>query len=1092
VTRKTPWNTVLRLAQIPWLTASLILLLGILISLNTASLDRKRRSSDARSQVIQELATIRARLEGTVNAVFSATSGLIEVIAYQGGISPDLFAALAGRAITGYPYIRNIAVAPGNTITLVSPLEGNQQALGLRYETVPDQYATVHQAMATRLPVFSGPHDLVQGGKGLIARVPVFTSAGQAPGTEARYWGVVSVVTRFEDLLDAGGVRSSETLDIGLRTLDSRGQAGPPLRGEAALFARQPVSLPVAVPGGTWQLAAAPKGGWPSGAVTDSSLFYIGVVDSLFAAAFIWWLVAWPHRERARNEALHREIADRIRAEEELRLSEQKYASFFHLMPDMVGITRMADGCFLEINPGFTRISGWERDEVIGRTSLELGLWTPEARTGAVAIVREQGRLENYAFVLGTKSGAPRDALMFLAPTKLRGEDCLYFIARDITELKQAQTVLEQERARLRQLLQTIPALIWMKDPEGVYLFCNARFERFFGTEEAMIIGRTDYDFFDRELAEFFRGYDRRAIAAGRPSTNEEWITYADDGHRELLETIKTPVYDGAGQLMGVLGVAWDITEKKRIEGELRQERARFVNLVDSVDGVVWEADAESLTFTYVSKQAERLLGYPVQEWSGERFWWQHLHPEDRERIHAQALACTAKGEEHTLEYRFLAQDGAVLWVQDLVTVVMEDGRPRWRRGIMVDITGKKEEERKKDKLEDQLRQAQKIEAIGRLAGGVAHDFNNKLSVILGYADLLKNTASAPDKARGFINQIIKAANQSRDITHQLLAFSRKEVTSPQVLDLNTLVKSAQKGLGRLIREDIRFEVRLAEGLWPIHMDPTQVDQVIMNLIVNARDAMETGGRLVVETANVRLDREFARNYPEIAAGDYVQLTVSDTGCGMSAETRQHIFEPFYTTKETGKGTGLGLATVYGIVTQNRGLVLVESEAGAGATFKVLFPRSEAEPPEAAEEKAELLPGHRSATILLAEDEETVRQMTSDMLEQCGYTTLVAATPEEALAISADREQRIDLLLTDVVMPGMNGRELSRRISLHRPGIKVLFMSGYAADILPENGEDAAMHFIKKPFSLQGLLQAIERCLQGEESATGKKEADEK
>ncbi len=1081
--RRNIGDVLIRLAQLPWFMAGLILLLGVLISLKTGHLDRDRQLSDARSQVIQELATIRARLEGTVNAVFSSTSGLTGVIAYQGGISPDLFNALARQAITGYPSIRNIVAAPDNTITLLYPLEGNRQVLGLRYESIPEQFATVNQAMQTRLPVFSGPHDLVQGGKGLIARVPVFTQAGEPEGSEPRYWGVVSVVTNFEALLDAGGVQASQTLDIGLRKVDDQGHAGAMMRGSEELFARLPVSLMVSVPGGAWQLAAVPKSGWPRGGALDSPLFLVGLVNSLFAAAFIWWLVSLPHRERLRNVALRREMAERSRAEEELRLSEQKYATIFQLMPDMVGITRMADGTFWEVNTGFTAITGWERNDIVGRTSIEVGLWTPEARAGAVALVKEQGRLEKYAFLLGTKSGEKRNGLMFLAPIKVKGEDCLLFLARDITELKQAQTILEKERARLRNLLQNIPALVWVKDPQGVYLSCNARFERLMGAPESEIIGKTDYDYFDRPLADFFRENDQRAIAAGAPRHNEEWLTYTSDGHRELVETVKAPIFDSGGMLIGVMGIAWDITEKKQIEEELRKQRTRFINLVDSVDGIVWEADAETFTFTYVSKQAERLLGYPVEEWYGERFWWQHLHPEDREQIFAASRASMARREDHELEYRFLAKDGTILWVQDFVTVVAENDGPRWRRGIMVDITGKKKEEKEKGKLEDQLRQAQKIEAIGRLAGGVAHDFNNKLAVILGYADLMKNGSAAPERARGYINQIIKAANQSRDITHQLLAFSRKEVISPQVLDLNTLVKSVRKGLGRLIREDIRFELRLADGLWPIHMDPTQVDQVIMNLIVNARDAMESGGLLVVETGNARLDWEVARQYPETTAGDYVQLTVSDTGCGMSAETRQHIFEPFYTTKETGKGTGLGLATVYGIVRQNKGLVLVESEWGTGSTFKVFFPRSEVELQETVEERDEPLTVRRSATILLVEDEETVRQMTNDMLEQSGYTTLVAATPEEALAICADKEQRIDLLLTDVIMPGMNGRELSRHITLSRPEIRVMFMSGYAADILPEEGADATLHFIKKPFSLQVLLQGIEHSLsEGEAS----------
>lgn len=942
-----------RSLQSPWIVACCVLLLGIAASYKAGQLDTERRLSDARSQVIQELATLRARMEGVINTVFSATSGLTDVIAYQGHISEELFTALAKQAIKGQPQIRNIVAAPDNVITLLYPLEGNRQVLGLRYSTIPEQYAAVQKAMQSGTSVFSGPHDLVQGGRGLIARVPVFTGWGQPDGATPRYWGVVSVVTNIDALLDRGGINGWPTLDIALRRIEEQGDTGPMIRGEEAVFSLEPVRMNLSVPGGRWQLAAIPKNGWPQLTAVYSPVFVAGVVNSLLIAAFIGWLVALPRQERLRNEGLRREMRERRRAEEELRLSEQKYAIFFHLMPDVIGITKRDDGCFLEVNPSFTTVSGWNREEVIGRTSVEIGLWTAEARAQAVALAQERGRLDNHPFSMRVKSGEQRDGLMFLVPITIKGEPCLFFIIRDVTELKQAERILENERTR-------------------------------------------------------------------------------------------------------------------------------FVNLVDSVDGIVWEADAASFTFTYVSKQAERLLGYPVEAWYGEGFWWQYLHPEDRERVYEQSRACTARSEEHELEYRFLGKDGRVVWIQDYVTVVSEDGKSRWRRGIMVDITAKKEEEKDRKRLEQQLRQAQRIEAVGRLAGGVAHDFNNKLSVILGYADLLKHSILTEDRIRSYLKQIIMAATQSRDITHQLLAFSRQGVISPQVLDVNSVVTSVRKGLGRLIREDIRFEVRLERGLWPILMDPSQVDQVIMNLVVNARDAMENGGRLVVETRNVHLDAAFVRDYPELAAGPYIQLTVSDTGCGMSAETRQHIFEPFYTTKETGKGTGLGLATVYGIVTQNRGLVLVESELGVGATFKVFLPRCGEEVREENEESLPVRQTASAATILLVEDEESVRQMIRDMLGESGHQVLVAASPQEAIEISAKGEQRIDLLLTDVIMPGMNGRELSRLIVQARPGIKVLFMSGYAADILPQEGTDAETHFLKKPFTMQALLNAIEERLGGE------------
>lgn len=1076
-------NVISRCIQIPWVLAGLALLLGALLSWRIGLLDTQQRISEARGQALNDLATIRARLEGTVATVFSATSALADVIAHQGTISHDLFEALARQAIKGHPQIHNIGIAPDNKMAMIFPLEGNKEAIGFRYASNPEQYAAVRQAMASRRPILAGPHRLVQGGEGLIARVPVFTAANRPPGTEPRYWGIVSVVTRVDALLDVGGVEATKGFAIGLRKVDHQGGPGLILRGEERLFADNPVCMPVNVPGTQWQICAVRKGGWPRKTPIDSPLFWIGLLNSLLVAAFIWSLAARPAREQIRNQELRREVADRKRAEEELRLSEQKYAAIFRLMPEMAGITRMSDGCFLEVNDGFIAMTGYEREETLGRTSVGLGLWTQEARAGAMAIIHERGWLENYEFVLTTKSGDRRDALMFMRPITVWGEDCIYFMAHDITALKQAQQVLETERARLRNLLQTVPAMIWMKDPDGVYLSCNNRFEQFFGTSEAHIVGKTDYDFVAREQADFFRANDRKAIDNGQPTINEEWITYAADGHRELLETIKTPIYDDSGRLLGVLGVAWDITEKKRIEEELRTERARFVNLVDSVDGIVWEADAHTFAFTYVSRQAERLLGYPVEAWAAKGFWRAHLHPEDREHVSAHAQAKTRAGEDHVLEYRFLAENGETVWMQDMVTVVAENGVPRWRRGIMVDTTGRKEEEQEKRRLEAQLRQAQKMEAVGRLAGGVAHDFNNQLSVILGYADLAKSSQPSPDKMRGYLNQIIRAATQSRDITRQLLAFSRQEAISPQVLDLNAVVKGVHKGLGRLIREDIRFEVRLADGLWPIHMDPTQVDQVIMNLVVNARDAMEQGGLLTVTTANVHLDAAFVRHYPEITAGDYVRLTVSDTGSGMGPETLAHIFEPFYTTKESGKGTGLGLATIYGIVSQNRGLVLVESEVGVGTVFKVFLPRSTVHSEGLTEERQHLLARDKCGTILLVEDEETVRQMARDILEMSGYTVLVAMTPQEALTICADAERTIDLLLTDVVMPEMNGRELSRQILARRPDIKVLFMSGYAADILVLDDRDSELPFIKKPFTVQGLQEKIEQLLRS--AATG-------
>lgn len=1069
----------LRFWQHPLFLAGITMIIGVAGSVKIASVEADRRLNVARNLATHDLSTVRARLEGAVNSVFSATSGLVHVVGHQKGITPELFNSLAAEAIKIHPQIRNIAVAPQNKISMVYPLAGNEQVIGLRYESIPDQYRTVEQAMQSGRPVLDGPRQLHQGGTGLILRSPVFISRQTTKGKALSYWGVVSIVANVDAILDAGGVRAPQGLQIGVRRSDNGGDnSGALIWGDAAVFDKHPVSLTIEIPGGEWQIAAVRTGGWPGLTILSSPMLYAGLLNSLFLGGLVWGLATRHRQVRKENIQLLQEIKERQRTEEQLRLSQQKYLNIFNLMPDMVGITRLADGLIIEVNAGFEHWTGWRADEAVGRTSLDLGLWDGETRSRALSRLRETGHLENFEFKLGTKSGEMRTALMYLTIIMVEGEECLYFMAHDVSELKQAQVVLENERSRLRILLQTIPALVWMKDTAGVYLACNNKFERFFGASSETIIGKTDYDFVDSKLADFFRENDQKAIAAAKPCVNEEWITYADDGHRELLETTKTSVHDSEGRLIGVLGIARDITENRRIEEELRVERLRFKNLVDSVDGIVWELDVESFTFTYVSGQAERLLGYPDEAWYQPGFWVAHLHPEDRVWASNFCADSTSRQEDHDFEYRFIAQDGRTVWLHDIATVVVEDGRARWLRGIMVDTTESQLKEAEKLKLEAQLRQAQKMEAIGRLAGGVAHDFNNKLAVILGYAEMAQRGGAISERYQEYLGQIIKAANQSRDITRQLLAFSRQEVIAPRILDLNDLVRDSQNGFCRFIGEDIRIEVKPGDKLWPINMDPTQVDQIIMNLVVNARDAMQNGGLLIIETCNVHVDTTYALTDSEITPGKYVLLSVSDTGCGMNQEIIQHIFEPFYTTKEAGKGTGLGLATIYGIVTQNSGFVRVYSEQGNGTTFRIYFPccGELLKSPEAVE--LELRP-YCPASILLVEDDESVRDMVADILGGIGYTVHMAASPREAIEICANNEFRSDLLLTDVIMPGMNGSELSMRIKELHPDIRILFMSGYTAEIIDQKDIlKEGVHFIHKPFNRATLHNTIQDILQ--------------
>ena len=385
--------------------------------------------------------------------------------------------------------------------------------------------------------------------------------------------------------------------------------------------------------------------------------------------------------------------------------------------------------------------------------------------------------------------------------------------------------------------------------------------------------------------------------------------------------------------------------------------------------------------------------------------------------------------------------------------------------------------------LEEQLIQAQKMESIGRLAGGVAHDFNNMLSVILGHTELALDTAGLSATLSGRLQSIREAVQRSTDLTQQLLAFARRQTAAPRVLDLNTTVAGMLKMIRRLIGEDIDLTWLPAGGLPPVRIDPSQVDQILVNLCVNARDAIGDTGRITIETASVTFDQADCLRHPEVAPGGYVRLSVRDTGCGMDDDTLDHLFEPFFTTKELGKGTGLGLATVYGIVRQNGGCIEVDSRPDRGAVFRIYLPRHDGSlPPGTMAGAAEPVAGG-TETILLVEDEPLILEMATAMLTPLGYTVLPAATPATALRLAREHAGTIDLLLTDVVMPEMNGRELAARLVEIRPGLRRLFMSGYTADVIASRGVlEEGVEFVQKPFTRKRLVARIRQVLDRQEA----------
>lgn len=517
-----------------------------------------------------------------------------------------------------------------------------------------------------------------------------------------------------------------------------------------------------------------------------------------------------------------------------------------------------------------------------------------------------------------------------------------------------------------------------------------------------------------------------------------------------------------------------EAVERMQAQSALRVSEAHYRLLFESSPVPAWVSDAETLAFLAVNQAAVDHYGYSREEFLGMTL--QRIVSPDEIARHSEASAEIGEGVKHVALWKHRKKDHTSILVERTAHPIEWNGR----RAILALITDVTERRR----LEEHLRQAHRMEAIGRLSGGVAHDFNNLLGVILGNTEMLENQLAGNSAATVRTAAILDAAERGASLTRQLLAFSRQQVLEPKVLDLNAILLDTEKLLERLIGENIDLVVRTEENLGRVKADPSQIQQVIVNLAVNARDAMPEAGRLVITTRNVRWNASYGEGETAIRPGPYVMLEVADNGCGMDGETQAHIFEPFFTTKQEGKGTGLGLATVYGVVKQSGGYVWVQSEPGRGATFKIYLPRVDgpATPAGSEREPDRLLRGVE--TVLVVEDDEALRKITCEFLRGCGYSVIEAPNPAEALRLAEHHPKPLDLLLADVVLPGMNGRELARRLSADRPALKVLFVSGYSDDATPRHGVlEPGLVFLQKPYTCAALTRKVREVIDAGDGA---------
>ncbi len=629
---------------------------------------------------------------------------------------------------------------------------------------------------------------------------------------------------------------------------------------------------------------------------------------------------------------------------------------------------------------------------------------------------------------------------------------------------------LERNLTLLQGITEGTTDAVFVKDLEGRYLMINSAGARFLGHTVDEVIGRTDAELFVPEVGRDIMERDRKVIESGGVQTYEEFGTAA--GVTRLYSATKGPFHDPSGLVVGLLGICRDITDRKRAEEEIRQSEQKLQMHIENTPLAVVEWDLDFRVVTW-NPAAERIFGYTRTEAIG-----QHGHfivpPDVRPAVDRvwQDLLTTKKGGKRGAANDNVTKDGRLISCEWYNTPLIDDaGRVLGVASLVQDVS-------ERVGLEERLRQSQKMEAVGRLAGGVAHDFNNLLTVIIGYTQILADGVPSGSRLAESAAQIKSAADRAAGITRQLLAFSRKQVLSPRIINLNDIVLNLDSLLRRLIGEDIEVITMPANGLGSVRADPGQIEQVLMNLALNARDAMPQGGTLTLETANVDLDEAYAGEHQPIGPGHYVMLVVSDNGHGMTPEVRARVFEPFFTTKEVGKGTGLGLSTVYGIIKQSGGYIWVYSEPGRGTSFKIYFPR--------VDQTAQTLGSDRrpggvqrgTETILLVEDDPQLRQLSSSVLAHCGYKVLVAGGPEEALTVAQSNHRDLRLLVTDVIMPTMNGRQLAEKILQISPKTRVLYISGYTNNAIAHFGVlDEGLWFLPKPFTLSALIAKVREVL---------------
>jgi PAS domain S-box-containing protein len=761
------------------------------------------------------------------------------------------------------------------------------------------------------------------------------------------------------------------------------------------------------------------------------------------------------------------------RTKEALRESEALFRNLFQRHAAVQLVIDPDSGNIIDANDAALKFYGWTKAQLQQITIQDINTLSPEEIKQEMEKARTSQRIY-FEFHHRLRDGSIRDVEVFSSNIHAKGKELLHSVIHDITARKQAERALRKSERSFSQLFESAPIpMAYASDVERYRgTTWNEAWYRTFGYAREQAEGRSG-----NEIGLWVNPAERSRFIemAKRQNYVSDFEALLRHRNGEIRNCSLFGRFIDKGDHRLLMVVYLDITDRKRAEVKQRRSHQTLLTVLDGIDATVYVADMDSHEILFMNKYMIDAFG---GDFTGRRCY---------DAFRGESAPCGNCTNDRLLDADGRPTGVCVFEAKNPLTgkwYINHDRAIRWLDGRMVrlqiasDVTSIKEMEQERKRIGEQLKQAQKMEAIGTLAGGIAHDFNNMLGAILGYTELGMMEASPADPIQGRLKDIQQAAQRSVDLTRQLLTFARKQTVAPKVLDLNETVEGMLNMLRKLIGENIDLVWLPGKNPGQVRIDPFQIEQLLANLCVNARDAIHDTGRITVETGSATLDETFCTVHAGAVPGRYVLLAVSDNGCGMDDETISHLFEPFFTTKEVGKGTGLGLATVYGMVKQNKGFIDVNSQPGQGAIFEIYFPRHAAEAGRTTKTDAEQPAACGYETILLVEDEPMILDIAANILKRQGYTVIAAATPGEAIRLAREHAGEIHLLMTDVVMPEMNGKDLANNLLSLYPELKCLFMSGYTANVIAHHGVlNKGIDFIQKPFSVRALAVKVREVL---------------